>query len=177
MTWEFQFLDWMQTTFRNDALDFLLPVITAFGNAGIGWILLTLVLLCIPKYRKCGLASAIALILMLLINNIILKPWIARIRPYDVMQGIELLIAAPTDFSFPSGHTAASFASASAILSLNRKLGISALILAFLIAFSRLYLYVHYPTDVLGGMLIGAGCGAAGWMIAGKLSALRLGQR
>lgn len=165
MSWEFQFLDWIQNTFRCELLDFLFPVITAFGNSGIGWILLTLVLLLLPKYRKAGLASAIALLLMLVTNNIILKPAIARIRPYDIVQGIELLISTPSDFSFPSGHTAASFASATAIFLFHKKIGIAALIPAVLIAFSRLYLYVHFPTDILGGILVGISCGIAGWLI------------
>lgn len=177
MTWEFAFLDWIQDVFHHEILDAFFPMITAFGDAGIGWILLTLLLLLIPKCRKAGLASAIALLLMLLINNLLLKPWIARVRPYDVLTEIQLLIEAPSDFSFPSGHTAASFASATALFLCSRKWGWPALVLAALIAFSRLYLYVHYPTDVLGGMVVGVGCGVLGWLLSGRLQNRRTASR
>ena len=100
----------------------------------------------------------------------ILKPLIARLRPFTVNTAIELLIPPPSDFSFPSGHTFASFASATAILKNNRRLGIPAIILAVLIAFSRLYLYVHYPTDVFFGLLLGILAGLIGNFAAGKLS-------
>ena len=109
---------------------------------------------------------------MLLTGNMILKPLVARMRPFTVNTAIELLIPPPTDFSFPSGHTYASFASATAICRNNRKIGVPALILASLIAFSRLYLYVHYPSDVLGGAVVGL---AAAW--AGSLLEKWLCQR
>ena len=92
--------------------------------------------------------------------NLILKPMVARVRPYDVNTAIELLIRAPRDFSFPSGHTAASFATVAALwFAGEKRLGIPALILAIFIAVSRMYFYVHYPTDVLGGVLLGIACG------------------
>lgn len=175
MSWEIEFLNAIQHLFRNEFLDIVMPFISALGNAGIFWILLTVVLLIIPKTRKTGIASAIALLIMVVTGNMILKPLIARLKPFTVNTAIELLIAAPTDFSFPSGHTYASFASATAILKNNRRLGIPAMILAALIAFSRLYLYVHYPTDVLCGILFGVLAGLAGNFLAGKLaSRLRL---
>ena len=176
MSWEIEFLNSIQHLLRNEFLDAVMPFISSLGNAGIFWILLTVVLLIIPKTRKAGVASAIALVLMLVTGNMILKPLIARLRPFTVNTAIELLIPPPSDFSFPSGHTFASFASATAILKNNRRLGIPAIILAVLIAFSRLYLYVHYPTDILGGVLVGLGAGAAGYYLVITLQE-RIGRR
>lgn len=114
----------------------------------------------IPKTRKVGILVSVALLLDVLTCNVILKPLIARTRPYDVNKAVELLIRAPRDYSFPSGHTAASFAAAAALwFADKKKLAIPALVLAVLIAFSRMYFYVHYPTDVLGGAILGMVCG------------------
>lgn len=155
MTWEFQFLDAIQTYLKNPFFDAVMPFISSLANGGLIWIVTTLILLLIKRTRRTGFCCAVALIFMLLFGNVFLKPLIARVRPFDVNTAVTLLIAAPTDFSFPSGHTFASFACACCILMDNKKLGIPALILAILIAFSRMYLYVHYPTDILGGILLG----------------------
>ena len=115
-----------------------------------------------------------ALLVDLVICNGILKPLVHRIRPFDVKTGIELLVKRPIDFSFPSGHTAASFASVMALyLAGEKRLWIPALVLAVLIAFSRLYLYVHYPTDVLGGVVAGLAAGALGYWLVKKVSELK----
>lgn len=156
---ELQFLDWL-TGLHNSFLDTILPIISSFGNGGIGWILLSAILLCIPRYRKAGLTMALALIFCLVIGNITLKPLIARARPYSYFPEMTLLIPPLDDFSFPSGHTFASFASATALFLHHRKEGTAAYLLAVTIAFSRLYLYVHFPTDVLAGMILGI---ASGW--------------
>ena len=148
-------LDFIQTYMRNGFLDFILPIITKLGNDGILWILIAIAFLISKKYRASGVKLAIALLLCLIIGNITLKPLIARIRPFDINTEIELLITKPTDFSFPSGHTMSSFAAAIVIYNANKRMGIIALILASLIAFSRLYLYVHFPSDVLAGLVIG----------------------
>ena len=97
----------------------------------------------------------LALLLMLIIGNLTLKPLVARIRPYEFAHHVRLIIDTPTDFSFPSGHTFASFASAVSIFLFHKKEGFIALTLAALIAFSRLYLYVHFPTDILAGIILG----------------------
>lgn len=166
MAWEFNFLDQIQQHLANEFLDTLIPRISSLGDAGLIWIALSVLLLLFPKTRKAGFASGAALIFMLVTGNMILKPLVARLRPFTVNTAVELLIPPPTDFSFPSGHTYASFASSTAIFRNNRRIGIPALILAALIAFSRLYLYVHYPTDVLFGILLGI---LAGW-IGNRLS-------
>ena len=155
---EFQILDWI-ASLHNGFLDSVLPVISAFGDKGIGWIILSMILLCFPKYRKAGLAMALALIFCLIIGNMTLKPLIARPRPYSYFPEMQLLIPPLEDFSFPSGHTFASFASATALFLFHRKEGIAAGILAAVIAFSRMYFYVHFPTDILAGIILGIASG------------------
>ena len=155
-------LDWIAEHLHCGFLDAVMPVITALGNGGIFWIALAVVMIIIPKYRKAGLSMGLALLMGLLVCNVTLKPLVARIRPYDYQwaqfgKTVSLLIAAPHDYSFPSGHTIASFEGATALLLHDRKLGIPAMALAVLIAFSRLYLYVHYPTDVLASVVLGVG--------------------
>lgn len=155
---EFPLLNWI-ASMHTEALDTILPVISSFGDKGIGWIVVAIVLFCIPKYRKAGLTIGLALILCLLIGNLTLKPLIARPRPYTYFPEMTLLIAPLADYSFPSGHTFASFASATALFLHHKKAGLAAYGLAIVIAFTRLYLYVHFPSDVLAGMLLGICCG------------------
>ena len=151
---------------RTPLLDIFMSNITKLGNAGIVWILLTIVLLLIPKTRKSGLILASALIVDLILCNGILKPLIARIRPFDVNSAIQLIVAKPHDYSFPSGHTAASFTAVMALyLAGEKKMWKAALVLAVLIALSRLYLYVHYPTDIIGGVIFGSLSGYLGYKI------------
>lgn len=156
---EFMILDWLQQL-HGPVLDAFMIFVTTLGNSGMIWIGLTVLLLMIPKTRKTGCMLAVALCLDLILCNGFLKPLVARIRPYDIREGIQLLIEKPSDFSFPSGHTAASFCVAAALFfEGNKKLWIPAFCLAVLISFSRLYLYVHYPTDVLGGIIFGIAVG------------------
>ena len=166
---ELRFLDFLQTI-HTPLLDKILAFITSLGNAGIIWIVLAVVLLILPKTRKAGIIVAAALLVDLILCNLILKNLVARVRPYDVNTAIAILIKKPLDFSFPSGHTAASFAAMTALfLAKMKKAWTAALILAVLIAFSRLYFYVHYPTDVLGGIVVGILSGVLGYAIVEKL--------
>ena len=159
---ELAILDFIQQYLRCSFLDWLLPKITVLGNSGIFWILMSIVFLLIRRYRTMGAEMGTALLVCFLLGNIVLKPWIARIRPYDLNPSIILLLKnPPIDFSFPSGHTYASFASALILCFHKKNWGIAAFLLASLIAFSRLYLYVHYPTDVLAGILLGL---LIGWL-------------
>lgn len=163
MNIELSILDWIQTL-HVPFLDKIMVFITRFGDAGIIWIVMSLVLLLIPKTRKSGVIMTAALIVDVLLCNVVLKNLVARTRPYDVNTGVQLLVARLHDYSFPSGHTAASFASVTALyLAGEKKLWKFALVLACLIAISRLYLYVHYPTDVLGGVLFGVVSGYLGY--------------
>lgn len=152
---EIQFLDWIQENLSCGFLDTIMPIITDFASAGIGWIVIALVLLFFKRTRPIGITMGIALIMGLLIGNLTLKPLVGRIRPFDVNPAFTLLLERPSDFSFPSGHTLASFEAAMAIFLYHKKWGIAAFVLAVCIAFSRMYLYVHYPTDVIGGAILG----------------------
>lgn len=153
---DFKILDFIQTL-RSPILDKVFAFITHLGDKGYIWIAIALIMLCFKKKRKCGIIMAIALILGTLIGNITLKNLFGRLRPFQVNTSMKdmLIISAPGGFSFPSGHTLSSFECAFAIFFHNKKMGIPALILATLIGFSRNYLYVHYPTDVIAGIILG----------------------
>lgn len=157
---EFSILDWIQANLRCGFLDATLPLISAFCSHGEIWILLALALLSFRKTRRQGEAAACALVYDVIACNLLLKPLFNRIRPFILNPAIALLTRPPADASFPSGHTAASFAAVFALKCSGSPLWKPALGLAAAIAFSRLYLYVHWPTDVLCGALLGA---AAGW--------------
>ena len=167
---ELQILHWFESL-HNPVTDPIMYAVTCLGNAGIFWILLCAVFLFIPvfkKDRKLGLSMAIGLILSLIMWNGIMKNLSARIRPFNADPTFENLYGifnGIKDWSFPSGHTSASFAAALAIILWDRKKGIPAVILAALIAFSRLYLTVHYPTDVLASLLLGSLYGVIGYFV------------
>lgn len=146
----------LQSIFRGELLDKIMPHMTSLANAGILWILLAVVLLIFKKTRKIGITMALSLFLGFIIGNLTVKPLVARIRPYDFDPSIVLLISPEHDYSFPSGHTLASFEGAVSIFLYRKKAGIAAIALAFLIAFSRLYLMVHYPLDVIVGAVLGS---------------------
>lgn len=163
---EIKILDWIQTL-RTPILDQVMRFITTLGNAGIVWIALAIILLVIPRKRKTGSIVTASLVINIIVVNLILKNVFARIRPFNVNTAVQLLIAKPTDYSFPSGHTAMALTVVTALfLAGEKKLAWTALVLAVLIAFSRMYLYVHYPTDILGGVVVGILCGLIGkWFI------------
>lgn len=140
---------------KNVFFDFIMPRLTVLGNGGIIWIVTALLMLFFKKTRLCGLTIATALILVLIFGNIVLKPLIARPRPFMSDSSIALLIPPPTDFSFPSGHTYSSVASAIILWRFDRRAGSLAWVLASLIIFSRLYLMVHFVTDIIGGIVLG----------------------
>ena len=153
---EIHILDLIQIL-RTPIGDVVVPLITRLGDAGIIWIILTVLLLIIPKTRKTGVIMMAALLVDVLLCNVLIKNLVARTRPFDVNTAVQLLVAKPQDYSFPSGHTAASFASVTALyLAVEKKMWNAALVLAVLIALSRLYLYVHYPTDIIGGVVFGS---------------------
>ncbi|WP_455525532.1 phosphatase PAP2 family protein [Peptostreptococcus stomatis] len=162
MNFDMAILDLIQSNIRTGFMDAIMPFITQLGDAGLIWIILSIGLIIPKKTRKIGFVMIIALILNGIICNIILKPMLARIRPFDVNTAIKLLINKPRDFSFPSGHTSASFTAASVLFFRKSKLFVPSLVLAFLISFSRLYLYVHYPSDVLAGLVLGILCAYMG---------------
>ena len=153
-------LNWIASNLRCSFLDAVMPLVTVLGDAGIFWMAVAVALLLFKKTRRVGLGIGIAMLAGLLLCNLTLKPLCQRPRPYDYQYEtfgklIPLLIERQHDFSFPSGHTIASFEAAGVIVLNHKKWGVAALVLAGLIAFSRLYLYVHYPTDVLASIALG----------------------
>lgn len=160
---------WIQEYVRNDFLTPIMRFITSLGDAGFIWIVIALLCLCFKKTRKTGALTACSLLGSLVVNNLIIKNLVGRIRPYEVVEGLNIVISKPIETSFPSGHTASSFAAGVMIfLACPKKYGIPALILAFLIGISRLYVGVHYPTDVIGGMISGTLIAVCIWKIYQK---------
>lgn len=137
-------------------LDFIVPKISFLGNSGLIWIIAAIALLCFKKTRKWGVTLAVALILCLVLNNLTLKNLVARPRPFQVDTTIQLIIDPPNEYSFPSGHALTGFAAATVLMYYDKKrLGPIAFALAAIIGFTRLYLRVHFPSDVLGGAITG----------------------
>lgn len=205
--------EWIQSI-QSPILTSIMVVITTLGDEGIIFIAAGLVLFATKKYRKIGLAMLISLVVMLILNNLVLKEMLERVRPFYIfdLEGIladkqafidagrlgkfdvmvEKITALTekypemaaewlakyqypdfvdklTSFSFPSGHTSSAFAACAAILFLNRKIGVPAIIFAALMGFSRIYVEVHYCTDVLGGALVGIIYAVIGVLIAKAL--------
>lgn len=170
-SFDFKILNGIQNL-RTDFFDYFFSTITHLATAGIFWILLGVFLCLFIKTRKEGTTVLLALLFNLIVCNLILKVIIARPRPYTVEEfslitdpATQLLVGLPSDWSFPSGHTAASFATATAMFCNNKKHGIFAYVLALVIAFSRVYLYVHFPTDIIGGIVVGSLMGAITYLV------------
>lgn len=168
-SWDFSILNWIQKTFASPFFDKASPIISYLGDGGIFLIALALLFLCFPKTRRLGLSLGMALIFGVIIGNVVLKNLFFRIRPYDV-PGYEamreaLLVPPLSDGSFPSGHTLAVFEGTTVFFLWKKRYGLIALFFAILVAFSRLYLFVHYPSDVIAGALLGILFGIAGFCL------------
>ncbi len=155
MNLDWLILDWIQDTLKCGWMDWLMPKITVLGNVGIIWIVISVFMLCTKRYRKNGIILLASLLVGVLVGNVCLKHLIARSRPCWLNPEVTLLIANPTDFSFPSGHTLSSTIAATVLWETDKRVGIPSAVLAGLIAFSRLYLYVHFPSDVLAAAALG----------------------
>ncbi len=167
---DFALLDWIQAHLKCGFLDFLMPKVTLLAEGGIFLILIGLALLFWKSHRLCGAAELTGLAVGLLLGNVLLKNLIARARPCWLNTGVQLLIASPKDYSFPSGHTLHCFIAAAVLMRFDKRLGYSMLAIAVLVAFSRLYLYVHFPTDVLACAALGT---LIGWLTAYVFDRLR----
>ena len=148
-----------------------MPIITALGNIGAIWIIAAVALLCTKKYRVYGVVLLGCLAVGALIGNGLIKNAVMRPRPCWLDESVTMLIETPSDYSFPSGHTMASVIGATILTAANRKFGLIAIPLAVLIAFSRMYLYVHFPSDILGGLVLGLAISAAGLWISRRYRA------
>lgn len=155
MSLDWSILHWIQNMLVCPALNFLMPKITLLGNGGMIWLLASGVLICTKKYRRQGILLLCGLAAGVLVGNVFLKNFVARPRPCWLDSSVRLLIANPTDYSFPSGHTLSSVIGATILTKTDRRFGYAAIPLAALIAFSRLYLYVHFPSDVLAAAVLG----------------------
>ncbi len=168
MGFDWAVLDFIQSI-RTPFGDAVMPAISIIGNGGFIWIVLGAVLLLYPKTRRVGATIAIALVFTLVLSELTLKVIVARPRPFIVDSSVVPLVSPPPGFSFPSVHTASSFAAVGALFFSRNRLWIPALILAILIAFSRLYVYVHFPTDVLAGIAFGLLFGYLAHLIVSKI--------
>ena len=153
--WEWRFLDGLQAL-HTPFWDAVMRFITTLGNGGMVWVVTAVVLLFFKRWRPTGVIMLLSLLSGVLVGNLFLKNVVARPRPCWLKPEMPLLIDLPSEYSFPSGHTLSSFAGATALALRDRRAAPGALVLAALIAFSRLYLYVHFPSDVLVGALLGA---------------------
>lgn len=173
-----QTLLFIQDHLRFEALNPFMIQFTKLGEAGLIWIIITVLLLLFKRSRRAGICSALALIASLCVTNFFLKNYVARVRPYEVVDGLTSLLGPVGEWSFPSGHASSGFAAAVAIYkSRPRRVGIPCLILAALLAWSRLYVGVHYPSDVIGGAVIGALLGLIVFWIFGEKEYKRKARR
>ncbi|MEG1658549.1 MAG: phosphatase PAP2 family protein [Oscillibacter sp.] len=170
---EFAILNWIQLHLRCAFLDAVTPAFSRLCAHGELWIVLAICLLAVRRSRRTGLAVSCGLALDFLACNVWLKPLVGRIRPYEVNTAIQLLVPRLADFSFPSGHTAVSFAATAALKASGSRWWLPALAVSILMGLSRLYLYVHWPSDVLFGAVLGWLCGWAGWKLTELLAKWR----
>ena len=152
---DFHILNLIQRKMRCRFLDCVMPKISMAGNFGIVWILSAILFLISKSYESAGEKIICGLVLGVILGNLLLKHIFSRPRPFQVDKTKELIIRAPKDYSFPSGHTISSVISACVLIQTNILFGMTALMLCFMILFSRLYLYVHYPSDIAGGIIVG----------------------
>lgn len=167
--WELNILYWIREHLTCPFLDWLMPPLSALSAHGEIWILLAAVLICFKKTRRAGVTMGVTLLLGFLIGNVALKNLIGRIRPYELAPDVPLLVDRLRDFAFPSGHTLASVGAATALTLYHRRWGAAALVLAAAIGFSRLYLFVHYPSDVLAGALLGVALAFAAYYTVNRV--------
>lgn len=165
----------IQQQIGHPVLDAVMIFVTTLGQAGAVWIVVGVAMLCSSKWRFWGITLLVALAAVGLLNEVALKYIVARPRPFVDNPAIDLIVSAPSGYSFPSGHTGTSFAAVVvlAFSPLRKEWKLAALVLAAAIAFSRLYLQVHYPTDVMAGMVLGIIYGLVVVKIALALRRLR----
>lgn len=163
-------LFWIQTHLRGPVQDATISFYTTLGNAGMLFIVLALMMLCFKKTRKTGITALLALAIGFVCTNLILKYLVARPRPWLDVAGLLPLIDESDPNSFPSGHTTCAFAFASALRHAAPRTWMkwSALAAAILMGYSRLHVGVHYPSDVLAGVLVGLFAGWSAWYLCKK---------
>lgn len=154
---DFSVLYFIQDHIKNPVFDALMPFLSTIGGGGAVWIIACFIMIFFKKTRTAGITGLCAMAFSFIAGELILKNIFCRVRPCYIDTSVKLLVPYPTTYSFPSGHTASSFSCAVSLLIAHKKIGVPALILAFLIAFSRLYNFVHFPTDIMAGIILGVG--------------------
>ncbi len=157
------FSDWINAEF----LDTFMVFVTRIADSGAIWIITGAILLCFKKTRKCGFVMLISLLCAFIISEFTIKPIFNRLRPFEAMENLRLIIPPPSGASFPSSHATTSFAAAIVLYRCNKSYGIYALILAFFVAISRVYLCVHFFSDILVGALLGTVIGFLSFKLGG----------
>lgn len=171
MDWELDFIKFIAENCRNMWADIIMGTVTTLGNYGGVWIVMCIVLAVFKRTRKMGLCVALSLVIVLVSVNAVLKPCVDRQRPFEIESELaeSIDIALPDDGSFPSGHTAAAFAAAAAVLRYNRKWGVAVSVCAVVMGMSRLYFAVHFPSDVAAGAVVGICAGVVGGWITDRI--------
>ena len=161
----------IQEHIRGPVLNAVMIFFTTVGNAGIVWIALSIILMFFRKHRKLGFSILVCIAAAWLVNDGVIKNIVCRPRPFTVVDGLEILVSRPSSFSFPSGHACSSFCAAFVITRFRGKKGALIYIVSALIAFSRIYVGVHYPSDIITGAIIGTMSGAIfTWIIIKHLN-------
>lgn len=173
MSLDWSLLYWIQNHTVCDLFDLLMPQLTLLGSGGAIWLLAAGGMLCTKKYRRQGVILLVGLAAAVLVGNVCLKNLIARPRPCWRDDSVFMLISVPTDYSFPSGHTLASAIGATVLTKTDRRFGWAAIPIAVIIAFSRLYLFVHFPSDILAGAVLGVIIGEAAYRLGMRRSPAR----
>ncbi|HHZ06605.1 MAG TPA: phosphatase PAP2 family protein [Clostridiales bacterium] len=153
---------------QNPIFNILMPLFSFIGEYGMIWILIGGALICGKKSRPYGIMLLIAISVSYVLGEVMLKNIVCRVRPCNVFTDVSMIVKRPDSFSFPSGHSSSSFCASTILLLYDKRIGIPALGLAGCIAFSRLYLFVHYPTDVLAGILLGISCALLTYVVYKK---------
>ncbi len=152
----------IQTLFKCRLLDSLMPFFSFIGDCGMIWLCVAAALAVTKKYRRAGIVLPVGLLVGVLVGNLLMKNLFARPRPCWLDgTAVEMLVSIPRDFSFPSGHTLSSVIAATVLTNAERRFALPAIITAALIAFSRLYLFVHFPSDVAASVILGIAIGSA----------------
>ncbi len=170
MNLELGIMQFIDHNLRSLLLDNLMIFFTKLGEFGLVWLLTGITLIFFRKYRKYGVMLMISSASAFIIGEFLIKNIVCRMRPCFMVSGIELILDAPNSFSFPSSHASTAFASSWILLKMNKKIGIASIVVAVLISFSRVYLFAHYPTDILGGALLGILCAQMVYMMRFKFS-------
>lgn len=168
-TWDVSVITAIYENVHSAFLTMFFRIVTLLGEGGIFWIAVAVILLFFKKTRRSGICIGASLLIGVIVGNGIIKNVVARPRPYDAIEGIESVVSHLSDYSFPSGHSLCCFEAATALAMNRTKWAIPAYVGAVLVAVSRLFLFVHYPTDVICGALLGVLFGVLGSLAAGAI--------